>query len=137
MHSAMISHLKFVSYPSITKCYSSSWHPHIYDKPPTQPTPHLISNILGFSIERLEQFSRDRGSEQDCKLSPTSDTESILYRDTSNSRSNHSITHSNSIQNEQIRMDPARIMSSDSSSQGMAIFLQILYLLVILHAIHP
>lgn len=25
-----------------------SWHPHIYEQPIKQPTPHLISNILGF-----------------------------------------------------------------------------------------
>lgn len=29
--------------------YFQSWHPHVYANPPKQPTPHMISDILGWS----------------------------------------------------------------------------------------
>ncbi|KAL5016060.1 hypothetical protein ScPMuIL_005649 [Solemya velum] len=40
-----------------------------------------------------------------------------MYRDNTNNRPNHSLSHSNPLKSEHIRMDPARNVSSDSSSQ--------------------
>lgn len=34
-----------------------AWHPHVYAKPPKQPTPHSISDILGLSRTRLDSGS--------------------------------------------------------------------------------
>lgn len=46
-----------------------TWHPHIYDPPPKQPTPFLISHILGLSDQ-----SKNRGEgkklTKDCDSSP-------------------------------------------------------------------
>lgn len=34
-----------------------AWHPHVYAKPPKQPTPHSIDDILGLSRTRLDSDS--------------------------------------------------------------------------------
>lgn len=34
-----------------------AWHPHVYAKPPKQPTPHSINDILGLSRTRLDSGS--------------------------------------------------------------------------------
>lgn len=34
-----------------------AWHPHVYAKPPNQPTPHSINDILGLSRTRLDSGS--------------------------------------------------------------------------------
>lgn len=34
-----------------------TWHPHVYAKPPKQPTPHSISDILGLSRTRISSES--------------------------------------------------------------------------------
>lgn len=38
-----------------------AWHPHVYAKPPKQPTPHSINDILGLSRTRLDSGSNGGG----------------------------------------------------------------------------
>ncbi|KAL3865194.1 hypothetical protein ACJMK2_006810 [Sinanodonta woodiana] len=42
-------------YIGMTKMYTTpgTWHPHIYERPPKQPTPHLIETILGLRKENV------------------------------------------------------------------------------------
>lgn len=53
-----------------------TWHPHIYDPPPKQPTPFLISHILGLSDQ-----SKNRGEgkklTKDCDSSPDSQEQTL------------------------------------------------------------
>jgi len=45
------------------------WHSHVYAKPPKNPTPHLISNILGLDQNDSEQQSGSLSSSFHLSLS--------------------------------------------------------------------
>lgn len=36
------------------KLSPSTWHPHVYGKPPNQPTPYSISDILGWKVNDVQ-----------------------------------------------------------------------------------
>lgn len=52
-----------------------TWHPHIYDPPPKQPTPFLISHILGLSEQCKNNEARKIHKDSD--NSPSSREETL------------------------------------------------------------
>lgn len=58
-----------------------TWHPHVYAKPPKQPTPHSISDILGLSLSRTRISSESNvdfykeESSRHSSMSESSDSE--------------------------------------------------------------
>lgn len=52
-----------------------TWHPHIYDSTPKQPTPHFIENILGVAgNDSDEKHTEEQTDEHEQTISPKDQT---------------------------------------------------------------